>query len=90
MLRTTAHQQLRRTNPAKGYVAGRCNASTVVVTSDLGARPDKARLLHPPLWPDAASILIDGREVLAGRKLGIKEVDEGIWLVSSPRLCRRA
>jgi hypothetical protein len=50
MLRTTAHEQLRRTNPAKGYVAGRCNASTVAVTSDLGARPDKARLLHPPLW----------------------------------------
>ena len=50
MLRTTAHEQLRRTNPAKGYVAGRRNASTVAVTSDLGARPDKARLLHPPLW----------------------------------------
>ena len=50
MLRTTAHEQLRRTNPAKGYVAGRCNVSTVAVTSDLGARPDKARLLHPPLW----------------------------------------
>jgi hypothetical protein len=50
MLRTTAHQQLRRTNPAKGYVAGRCNASTVAVASDLGARPDKARLLPPPLW----------------------------------------
>jgi hypothetical protein len=46
----TAHQQPRRTSRAKGYVAGRCNASTVAVTSDLGARPDKARLLHPPLW----------------------------------------
>lgn len=30
MSRMTAHQQLRRTSPAKGYVAGRCNASTVV------------------------------------------------------------
>jgi hypothetical protein len=46
----TAHQQqLRRTNPAKGYAAGGFNASTVAVTSDLGAGPDKARLLHPPL-----------------------------------------
>jgi hypothetical protein len=50
MLRTTAHQQLRRTNPAKGYVAGSCNASMVAVTSDLGARSDEAGLLHPPLW----------------------------------------
>ena len=27
----TAHQQLRRTNPAKGYVAGSCNVLTVGV-----------------------------------------------------------
>jgi hypothetical protein len=58
----TAHQQLRRANPAKGYVAGRCNASTVAVTSDLGARPDKARLLHPPLWDLSFQSFTDRRD----------------------------
>ena len=62
MLRTTAHEQLRRTNPAKGYVAGRCNASTVAVTSDLGARRDKARLLHPPLWDLSFQTFADRRD----------------------------
>ena len=62
MLRTTAHEQLRRTNPAKGYVAGRCNASTVAATSDLGARPDEARLLHPPLWDLSFQTFADRRD----------------------------
>jgi hypothetical protein len=41
MLRTTARQQLRRTNSAKGYVAARCYASAVAVTSVLGLDPTR-------------------------------------------------
>jgi hypothetical protein len=77
MLRTTAHQQqLRRMDPAKGYVAGICNASTVAVTSDLGARPDKARL--------RAAFLGNGQTIFAPseftklRLLGSKSYECGI------------
>ena len=72
MLRTTAHEQLRRTNPAKGYVAGRCNASTVQVTSDLGARPDKARLLHPPLWDLSFQTFADRRDAAPMPPQGVR------------------
>ena len=61
---TTAHEQLRRTNPAKGYVAGSCNASMVAVTSDLGARPDKARRLRPPLWERSFQTFAGQRDAL--------------------------
>jgi hypothetical protein len=64
MLRTTARQQLRRTNSAKGYVAGRCYASAVAVTSVLGARPDKARRLHPPLWDRSFQTFAGRRDAL--------------------------
>jgi hypothetical protein len=62
MLMTTAHEHLRRTKPAKGYVAGRCDASTLTVASDPGARPDKARLLHPPLWDLSFQTFSDRRD----------------------------
>jgi hypothetical protein len=44
MLRTTAHEQLRRTNPAKGYVAG----SDPDVLHYLSHKPGESRLAH---WP---------------------------------------
>jgi len=42
MLKTTAHEQLRRTSPAKGYVAGRCDAAVWIGAGASGKAASQA------------------------------------------------
>ena len=71
MSRMTAHQQLRRTNSAKGYVAGRCNASTGQLPRTWAPNPTR---LSPPVFHGGAvgsMIVKNASRMGAGpRKLG--------------------